>query len=378
MAQSEYSRTPLLSRHLFGLLITLISLHEYALAQTTKDTTDNQKLVRTEQSLSAEARAKIAAVRSVDSVWCGIQDKHGVLWFGTNEGVYCYDGKSFTQITTSDGLSHNQVSAIMEDREGFLWFGTADGLCRYDRRVFTHVPIPWGDISGPWLDKVYPIVNPNQVLCMLQGKDGSIWLGTNGSGAYRYDGKTFTSFLSSKGRKQVDGLYHNVISSMVEDAAGNIWFTSMTHGGVTRYDGETFTHLMPKDGLSDDMVLSSFRDRLGNLWFGSNGNRSGGLDRFAGGSFLNFNEKHGLIRGHIRCIHEDGKGNLWLGCDLAGIFLYDGERFAPFTAESGQRFERTMFFAGDAAGNVWFGGAQGRLFMYDGKDVKDFSKKGTK
>ena len=56
-------------------------------------------------------------------VSCGFQDRKGNLWFGTsNEGVYRYDGKSFTQFTKKDGLSDNDVKAITEDKAGNILF----------------------------------------------------------------------------------------------------------------------------------------------------------------------------------------------------------------------------------------------------------------
>ena len=40
-------------------------------------------------------------------------------------------------LTLEDGLSQNQVLAIVQDKKGFMWFGTQDGLNRYDGYKFT-------------------------------------------------------------------------------------------------------------------------------------------------------------------------------------------------------------------------------------------------
>ncbi|MGB0918462.1 MAG: ligand-binding sensor domain-containing protein, partial [Flavobacteriales bacterium] len=220
---------------------------------------------------------------------CGMVDDKDNLWFAAaGQGLYSYDGECFTSYKEAEALNGAKISSITQDTDGNIWLGTTNGLCRYDGKIFTSISIPWSDTSGVWLDEVYPIVNPNEVRCLLQDKNGMFWLGTNGAGVYRYNpnasGKAgdeiFTQFLSERGRKQTDGLHHNVIESMIEDQAGNIWFTSLTHGGVSRYDGKSFRHFMPEDGLSDDMVRSIFETRDGNIWIGTNGNRKGGLDMY--------------------------------------------------------------------------------------------------
>lgn len=346
-----------------------------------------------EASKTKENKSVIKNYRIGDGVRCGCLDKAGILWFGTNnEGVYRYDGRSFTNFSEQDGLCSNHVTAIIEDDAGKLWFGTPDGLCSYDRKTFKHVPIPWSDTSSTWLDKVYPVVNPNEVGCMLQDKNGNFWIGTNGAGAYRFDGKTFTSFLSDRGMKYEDGLPHNIISSVIEDVAGNIWFTSRSHAGLSRFDGETFTHFAPKDGLSDDMYNTSFQDSVGNIWFGSLGNRAGCLDRYdpsapltpGGKPFTHFNETDGLCNNNIRCIYEDKTGNFWLGSARGNLCIYDpsasrrpgGKTFTEFTNKEGQRFDYILFIVEDAVGNIWFGGSYGKLFRYDGKSITDFTQKG--
>ena len=40
--------------------------------------------------------------------------------------------------TTADGLAHNNVQRIVRDSRGFLWFCTANGLSRFDGYTFTN------------------------------------------------------------------------------------------------------------------------------------------------------------------------------------------------------------------------------------------------
>ena len=53
------------------------------------------------------------------NVQCGLQDKAGNLWFGTTEnGLYKYDGKSFSQFLVANGLNSNNFSSILEEKDG--------------------------------------------------------------------------------------------------------------------------------------------------------------------------------------------------------------------------------------------------------------------
>jgi len=310
---------------------------------------------------------------SGDVVTRGFLDKAGNMWFTTlREGVFRYDGKSFTHFTEEDGLCNNSVSSILEDKEGVLWFGTASGLCSYKGEAFHHIPIPEDGATSDWLKSGYPIINPNGVLSMIQGKDGVFWIGSNGGGAYRYDGKTFTSFLKNKGKLMPDSLYHNVITSIIEDAAGHIWFSSFSHGGITKYDGTTLTHYGIEDGLADDMISTSYLDRSGNLWFGT---RSGGMSSFQGGTFSNVIETEGACQNNMASLYEDKTGKFWVASYArSGVCWYDGTSFTPLEINGSENLNDIKFISGDKADNIWFGGRYGILWKYDGKTLTDFTQ----
>src|SRR4028118_95969 len=64
-----------------------------------------------------------------DNVHCSLQEKAGNLWFGTTgDGLFKYDGKSFSQFTTRNGLNSNNVWSILEDKDGKIWIGTEAGV----------------------------------------------------------------------------------------------------------------------------------------------------------------------------------------------------------------------------------------------------------
>ena len=71
--------------------------------------------------------------------WDVLEDRGGNIWFAsTDSGVYYYNGKSFQHFTTREGLVNNRVMDIYEDRAGIIWFGD-DGLWSYDGSTFTKV-----------------------------------------------------------------------------------------------------------------------------------------------------------------------------------------------------------------------------------------------
>jgi ligand-binding sensor domain-containing protein len=75
-----------------------------------------------------------------------MQDKSGKLWFATIDGVYIYDGKTFTPfIIKEDGpgfmSSNHNVEYILEDKAGNIWFGgrATEGVYRYDGKSLTNL-----------------------------------------------------------------------------------------------------------------------------------------------------------------------------------------------------------------------------------------------
>ena len=166
-------------------------------------------------------------------------------------GVSRYDGKSFTNYTTAQGLANNSVISITEDKSGNLWFGTfGGGVSRYDGKSFTNYTTAQG------------LAN-NVVRIITEDKSGNLWFGTDGGGVSRYDGKSFTNYTT------VQGLANNVVRSIAEDKSGNLWFGTYG-GGVSRYDGQSFTNYTTENGLPDNVVTQIVIDEQENIVIGTN------------------------------------------------------------------------------------------------------------
>jgi hypothetical protein len=75
-------------------------------------------------------------------VHCELLDKDGNLWFSiSGEGAYRYDGRSFTNLTTKDGLCDNRVAAMIQGKSGSFFLGTNNGIGKYDGKKFTTIPM---------------------------------------------------------------------------------------------------------------------------------------------------------------------------------------------------------------------------------------------
>jgi ligand-binding sensor domain-containing protein len=53
---------------------------------------------------------------------------HGVLWVGTTDGLFGYDGRDWTHYTAADGLAANHVTHVAAAPDGSVWVGTVGGV----------------------------------------------------------------------------------------------------------------------------------------------------------------------------------------------------------------------------------------------------------
>ena len=142
-------------------------------------------------------------------IYALFEDRAGRLWAGTQKGLSSWNGKSWTNFTTRDGLSENVVRAIAEDSRGNLWVGTKNaGLNLFSAGKFTSYRagengLPGGDIS-----------------CLYADQDDVLWVGTDGHGLARFQAGKWSRYSTA------DGLASDSISYIIEDDAGFLWIGS--------------------------------------------------------------------------------------------------------------------------------------------------------
>jgi ligand-binding sensor domain-containing protein len=310
-----------------------------------------------------------------------LRDKAGILWFATTgEGVYRYDGKTFTHFSEKDGLNSNYISAILEDKSGNIWFGTNAGLSSYDGKKFNNFPL--GIMNGNYFNTYKPSNDPsipppkNAVWSIMQGKSGKIWFGTWQDGVYCYDGKKFTHFLHNDSVVNKNNIKLDAVNSIVEDKNGNIWFATWFEG-LCRYDGKEIISYKTNGEVWYSFIL---KDKNENLWIGR---RTKGIMLYDGKSFKNIVQGGTLDSCGVSPLLQDKSGKIWFGSihsnmglreKLGGLWSYDGKTFKNYTTKDGLGNNNIWSAVEDKDGNIWFGARNYDLFKYDGNSFINFSE----
>ena len=216
--------------------------------------------IGTNRGANKLSKGKWSAILTESIVWSIAVDRSNHIWMGTREGlVECHEGK-LTTYTTANGLTSNEVWEVLSGRNGLLWIGTYNGLNYYKDGKF----FPLNSFSK------FAIVS------LFEDGEGSLWIGTNGDGLYRYKDQKF-SRISTK-----DGLLDNFVFETLEDDLGNFWFASskgifiLPKKHVDQVANGKRVPLTPisfgrADGLKsrvcNDGSYSAWKAKDGRLWF---------------------------------------------------------------------------------------------------------------
>lgn len=225
------------------------------------------------------------------------------------------EGILFHDIATAEGLSHTTVRRIIQDRHGFIWIGTQQGLNRYDGydfEIFNHFPDDPQSLSNDW---IYDIFEDSQ---------GRIWIATDGGmDLFEPKTKTFQRYRHIPG--DPTSLPHNSVRTIFQATDGTLWIG--TRRGLSRWDGEnSFTHLITfsQDSVNNSRpgVQSLAESKDGRLWVGSQHRGLSILDPKTGlieEVDLQSNEKNIRDDRDIRSIMIDKSGLVWVGTNGNGI-----------------------------------------------------------
>ena len=294
------------------------------------------------------------------------QDKNGALWFGSNGyGVAHYRGDNVVYFSPAQGFAGNQITGITEDLEKNIWFATDLGVVKYS----------WASNNeGEKLFTNYAeqqFFDGHRFWSIFADSKGNIWAGSVLQ-IYKYDGLNWLPFALPF-PEEVNGEFitKGTTWSISEDAMGNMWFS--TNGfGAYKYDGQSFTQFSKEDGLTDNSVDNIMEDSRGNIWFGT---RFGGVSRYDGMTFTNYTEGGVIGNNEVCVIYEDSEANIWFSSEGYGVYRYDGESFTNFGEEQGLDVRAVQAIFEDDKGRFWVGGGGG-LYRFDGSTFFNVKRTG--
>ncbi len=215
-------------------------------------------------------------------IYAFAQQKNGDFWIGTWAGANRVDAKTGKFSTYVKELVNEWVYGIAVDAQDRVWFGTEGGVTMHDGRNWTSCThkdglgapnsdsLPFSANTGLGTRTRHDLsvsaegpatYNPNYVFAILAARDGSIWAGTWGGGAARWDGKAWTNYTTR------EGLAGNIVYSIAQDASGALWFG--TSNGVSRWDGKAFANVGTREGLLDRNVYALAATPGGDIWAGT-------------------------------------------------------------------------------------------------------------
>jgi ligand-binding sensor domain-containing protein len=267
-----------------------------------------------------------------------LEDRKGNLWFGSiGSGVYYYDGKSFRNFTTREGLLNNEVTSIYEDKKGNIWFGVSGGASCYDGKSFRNYIIDGDDMNEDQTGKTFPNRRPYEVTSIIENKTGKFWFATRGNN-FVFDGKTFTVFTHN-------GKPFTNVRSIIEDKKGNIWLGGPD--GLWRYNGSTFTN------FTQNFVGYIYEDKKGNIWTSSERDHGQNL------ALSRYDEKS------LSFVSAKGQ---WM------LSRYDEKSLSNKKPTVTEITNKQMIFGILEAldGSIWFGAVDG-VYSYDGSTITDFN-----
>jgi ligand-binding sensor domain-containing protein len=276
---------------------------------------------------------------NADSIPSGIVPApNGDIWIKNYGGTgilgtvrqYKASGQLLRRMNTfNSGLPDYFVDRIKSDSSGNMWFATGEaGLSRMTGSngaagVATHWR-NWGDHNLG--SEPYPWAGNEPMYSVFEDTGGIFWMGGNGIGTWNSKTGQFTNFWNW----QNSSLPTDGIKGIVK-RDGTIWAGSGGSGAFW-FDGAAWVHvnLSPEGyNYSFNNVNTVAVDTANNLWVGS----EYGLRKFAAGNNSSFTlydtSNSPLPSAMILDIESDPAGGIWIGT-AAGLVRYDGSNWTVY------------------------------------------------
>ena len=261
-----------------------------------------------------------------NDIQCLAEGPDGAVWMGTSEsGLYRFLQGEIRALGEAEGLPNQPIRRLLRDRSGSLWAAPAEGpLLRYDGTRFQAVPS-----DEPHL----------RIRALAQDLDGSIWVGTAGSGLWHL----------REGRLVLAALTRAEITALGMGMDGELWVGTRTQGLLVLVDGR----LEPpawKRRLPPKPVSSLLVDRQGSLWIGI---EQTGLFRRTREGRLEAAAPSPGSRWTPLSLMEDSSGALWSGSEDRGLRVLYPVPFQTLPVVGADPEEPAWMVCQDTQGTVW-------------------------
>ena len=180
--------------------------------------------------------------------------KHDSLLYVPCEYGYWTVHESSYETTHIEALSimsgqplETDINVIAFDRQGGMWAGTESRGILYSRPYKPpFIPYAWGTPTANQLGSMMSNVNQwpkfrdRTVNCVFKDSRGWTWVGTSqGLQVYRRESDLLPQVYTTK-----DGLYNNIVHSIVEDQAHHIWVATSYGISVVLFDEDDKVHFI--------------------------------------------------------------------------------------------------------------------------------------
>ncbi|MBB4038049.1 signal transduction histidine kinase/ligand-binding sensor domain-containing protein/DNA-binding response OmpR family regulator [Dysgonomonas hofstadii] len=344
------------------------------------------------QKLNYQTFTNIIPSAEASTVNCFAQDAQGLVWIGTNKGLFSYDGYSAQQHFTFGEKSNTLIHSMLVYGECNLLLATDNGLLIYnyttDRYEETDTDFPsdvraiakrdnilWiGSLNGLFrynldtkeLENVSKNIHSglphNTIYSIITTRDNTLYIGTyNGFCKYIPEAGTFETIDLPADNKRSN----RFINSLLEDTATqNIWIG--TEGALYKYiPGKN--KIKEISCFHDNSIKSLAIDGDNNLVLATDNGlyTYNHTDKSTGHFVHDSRNSRSLSNNIIWGVFADKEKNIWLGTDY-GISLSRNNKSLQSIPIShitgvgdGNRFHSIFK---DSRGNYWFGGTNGLIF----------------
>lgn len=284
------------------------------------------------------------------------QDRNGIMWIATEDGLNRYDGNKFTSYrhipNDSTSLCNNFVKSLFEDSDGQLYVCTRRGLQIYDPATDRFLPRLRRD-SGKGFN-----FSINHV---IKRSDNEYW--TIGDSLVRFaPGKRTVSDATTA--DELSATLRNAHCAIV-DTEKHVWVSN----GSELYRVAPDNSMRHYFGKKDDPVVSSMAiGRDGLLYIGTT---SKGLMRF-NRDRDSFESLTPGISKEIKALFSDSNGDIIQAIDGDGITFYTpatgtNRKFRFSHNKLGPDRQKAHTVLRDADGNIWTGIYQSGIVLMPGQ-----------